>query len=129
MSIWRGNSAPPLVWALPDDIPITGSDFFLTIGVSGSVLLSRDTASGTLTLNSALRQLEWDYSAAESRLIPEGQIARYEIERHAGSVEITEIYGPLTGLGGLNPDASPGMPAELDFSNPDNSGQQMMGWA
>ena len=128
-SIWRGNNAPALVWIIPDGVPISGSAFFLTIGTNGTVLIAKDTTSGTLLLDPDTRRLEWDYSTAESRLIPEGQIAEFEIERRSGGVEITELYGFMTGLGGLNTDAgaSTGGPS-LDFSNPDNSNQLMMGW-
>ena len=128
MSIWRGNNAPPLVWTIPEGVPITGSAFYLTIGASGALLVAKDTVSGSLVLNSSLRELRWTYSTAESRLIPAGQIAEYEIERRADGIEITELYGFMTGLGGLNTDASPAEGSSLDFSNPDNSNLQLMGW-
>ncbi|SHF51975.1 hypothetical protein SAMN02745157_2286 [Kaistia soli DSM 19436] len=128
MSIWRGNNAPALVWTLPEEIPITGSAFFLTIGASGSLLVAKDTTSGSLLIDPTSRELRWDYTTAESRLIPAGQIAEYEIERHTAGVEITEIYGFMTGLGGLNTDASPSEGGSLDFSNSDNSNLQLMGW-
>ncbi len=128
MSIWRGNNAPALTWTLPDTVPLTDSDFFLTIGVAGTLLLTKDTGSGTLVLNPATRALTFSYTTAESRQIPEGQIAEYEIERHTDGVEITEIYGFMTGLGGLNTDEAPGTGSALDFSAPENSNLQLMGW-
>lgn len=128
MSIWRGNNAPALIWTLPDEVPLTGSQFFLTIGAAGSLLIAKDTAAGTLILNPSLRQLRFDYSTAESRLIPAGQIAEYEIERRDAGIEITELYGFMTGLGGLNTDEAEGATSALDFSNPDNSSLQLLGW-
>ncbi|HWJ76441.1 MAG TPA: hypothetical protein VNX29_25020 [Kaistia sp.] len=128
LSIWRGNNAPALIWTLPDEIPITGAAFFLTVAAAGTLLLARDTTSGTLALDAVTRQLRLDYTTAESRLIPAGQIAEYEIERRNAGLEITELYGFMTGLGGLNTDASPGEGSSLDFSNADNSNLQLMGW-
>ena len=128
MSIWRGNNAPPLTWTLPESVPLTGSSFVLTIGAAGSLLLTKDTTSGTLVLNPATRELQFSYTTAESRLIPAGQIAEYEIERRSSGVEITELYGFMSGLGGLNLDEEPGDGSLLDFSNPDNSNLQLLGW-
>ncbi len=127
-SIWRGNNAPALTWTLPDEVPITGSSFFLTIGAAGSLLLAKDTVSGTLLLNPTTRELRFSYTTAESRLIPAGQIAEYEIERRNAGVEITELYGFMSGLGGLNTDEAAGEGSLLDFSNPDNSNLQLLGW-
>ena len=128
MSIWRGNNAPALTWTLPEGVPISGSSFFLTIGAAGSLLLAKDTASGTLLLNPATRELRFGYTTAESRLIPPGQIAEYEIERRNAGTEITELYGFMSGLGGLNADEDAGAGSLLDFSNPDNSNLQLLGW-
>ena len=128
MSIWRGNNAPALTWTLPDTVPLTDSAFYLTIGAAGTILLTKDTIGGTLVLNTSTRQLSFSYTTAESRLIPAGQIAEYEIERHTDGVEITEIYGFMTGLGGLNTDETPGTGGALDFSAPENSNLQLMGW-
>lgn len=130
MSIWRGNNAPALIWTLPEAVPIAGSAFFLTIGAAGTLLIVKDTASGTLILNPSLRQLRWDYTTAESRQIPAGQIAEYEIERRNAGIEITELHGFMTGLGGLNTDEAEaeGDASSLDFSDPDNSALQLLGW-
>lgn len=125
--IWRGNTAPPLEWTIPDGVPILGSSFVLTIGTDAGVLIAKETTNGTLLFDSENRRLAWTYTAAESRLIPEGQIAQFEIERHSDGAKITEIYGFVSGLGGLNADAEPAG-FSLDPSKTDMSSQMMMGW-
>ncbi|MBZ9937351.1 hypothetical protein LB518_13685 [Mesorhizobium sp. BR1-1-16] len=128
LSIWRGNNGPALIWTLPDEVPLADSAFFLTVAAAGTLLLARDTTSGTLVLDAEARQLRLDYTTAESRLIPPGQIAEYEIERRNAGLEITELYGFLAGLGGLNADEDASNGVQLDFSNPDNSNLQLLGW-
>lgn len=131
ISLWRGNNAPPLVWSLPEGVPTTGSVFVLTISIDDDTRITRDTAAGTLELDLPHSELRWAFTTAESRQIPLGEVAGYEIERRTDGVEITEFYGTVTGLGGLNGDTTPGGDdpvGGLDFSSADNSSLQLLGW-
>lgn len=127
VSLWRGNSAPPIVWTLPEDLA-PGAAFFLAVEADGRILLSHDTPAGTLVLNAEAGTLTWSPGPAETRLVPEGRVARYELELRAGGVETTLFFGAMTGLGGANLDGEPLSPAALDGSEPGNSPSLLSGW-
>ena len=42
---------------------------------------------------------------AESRLIPLGRVANYELERRIGATQEIVAWGSVEGLGGINADA------------------------
>lgn len=126
VTLWRGNNAPEIVWTLPD-APPEGAAFFLAVEASGRMLFARDTPSGSLLL--AGDALRWSPSLAESRAIPQGRVARYEIEQRIGDVETTLFFGDVTGLGGVNADAgAPAGATMLDAADPENTPLFLLGW-
>lgn len=127
ISLWRGNSAPALLWTLPEDSP-DGADYFLTVEAGGRLVLCADTPAGSLIRDAEAGTLSWIPNPAQSRLVPEGRVARYEIEQRRLGAETTIFFGTLTGIGGANFDAAPLHPAALDASDPDNSSLLLSGW-
>lgn len=127
IDVWRGNSRPAITWPLPADYTLGSTEFALTIYAGDELLLSAGIGSG-LYFDLAARSVIWDRSVADSRLIPLGRIARYELE-DMGFGEQTVFHGSVVGLGGDNIDGPPAMPdGSLNFLSPYNSGLQLLGW-
>lgn len=126
VTLWRGNNAPEIAWTLAE-APPDGAAFFLAVEAGGRTLFTRDTPSGSLLL--AGSTLSWSPSLAESRAIPPGRVARYEIEQRVGDVETTLFFGDVTGLGGVNADAgAPAGATMLDAADPENIPLFLLGW-
>lgn len=102
--VWRGNNAPPIVWSFPETFDLTGSSFVLTIAVGDAVVLTAKSADGDITIDTETGYVSWPYSLADSRLIPIGRDAQYELERRVGSEQRTMAYGVCEGIGGINSD-------------------------
>ena len=127
LALWRGNNAPGLVWTLPAGAP-PGAGYVLTIAAGGRIIATADSMAGSLVLDAGAGTLAWSPGLAESRAVPAGRIATYEIEQRAEGAETTIIFGTLAGLGGLNLDAVATWPTSLDGSEPDNSPLLLLGW-
>ncbi len=126
IDIWRGNDLPVVTWAWPDGYAATAA-CQLTIWHGDQVLLVAEGGGG-LVVDTIGRRFIWARTLAESRLIPKGRVAEYEIEDRNGG-ETTIFYGTINGLGGLNLDNDePQALGQLDFSNPCNSGIELDGW-
>ncbi|SHF06088.1 hypothetical protein SAMN02745157_1543 [Kaistia soli DSM 19436] len=126
IDVWRGNNLPPIEWPWPDGYVAT-VDCQLTIW-SGAELLIVADGGGSLIVDTVARKFIWSRTLAESRMIPFGRIAQYEIEDRDGG-ETTIFYGAVNGLGGLNLDSDePQATGQLDFSSPYNSGNLLLGW-
>ena len=71
-----------------------------------SELLIRATLDNSQLIesNPAEAEIEWIPTAAETRLIPKGAKARYELEVWMSGYEIVYLLGTITGIGGLNDD-------------------------
>lgn len=83
---------------------LTGSAFVLSV-IWPSGALRKASADGGLTVDLASSQVSWRPPPAEARLIPEGRIARYELEqREAGGGQRILLSGYMIGEGGLNDD-------------------------
>lgn len=123
--VWRGNSTPiEFLW--PDGYAPSAS-VALTVWAGREQLLSA-LSGGGLVVDAPARRYLWDITVEQSRLIPLGKIAQYEIEDRSG-IETTILFGWTIGQGGANDDgASPVSDGSLDFSNPQNSGLQLLGW-
>jgi hypothetical protein len=107
--LWRGNNVPPLTWGMEDDgggpVPFAGSVFSLRVSVRGATVLSKRSDAGDgLLADPATSELTWTPTLAESRLVPAGRRATYEIERHIGGSQETWVVGSITGKGGFNDD-------------------------
>ena len=118
ITIYRGANAPPVVWQfLKNDIPddqtaapgdlfdLTGSTLFLTIGRAREFIISANSADNGLVLDTAASTLTWAPSISDTRALPSGRIARYEIERRFGlNFQEPLAMGFVIVLGGLNSD-------------------------
>ncbi|HWJ72605.1 MAG TPA: hypothetical protein VNX29_05490 [Kaistia sp.] len=126
IDVWRGNNLPPTFWPWADGYLGT-ADCQLTVWVGDEELFSAVNGDG-LTIDPYGRQFIWERTLDQSRVIPLGRIARYELEDRAGG-EATLFYGAVVGLGGLNLDGTQaGAEGALDFSLSANSGQDLDGW-
>ena len=109
-----GNNEPPILWQFliseEPDVPMPidpGTIFKLTISWPGGdpINHSSDAGDGILAIfDPANSILAWNYTIGESRLIPKGSVARYELERWLGGSQRTFIGGPVVVSGGLNAD-------------------------
>ena len=119
ITIWRGANVPAVVWQfLKNDIPddqtavpgdlfdLTGSTLFLTIGRDTEFMISANsTIGGGLVLDTAASTLTWNPVLADTRTLPSGRIARYEIERRfANNSQEPLAMGFVLVTGGLNSD-------------------------
>lgn len=125
IEVWRGNDEP-IVFAWPDGYE--GSVAVeLTVWIADT-LLFRVMGGGGLLIDADARRYLWYRTLDESRLIPTGSIARYELEDQSND-EVTLFFGAVTGRGGRNLDLNAAQPdGALTFNAPAQSGLQMMGW-
>ena len=106
---WRGSNLPPVIWGPEMEngapFPAAGSRFILTISWDGG-LIRKDTEveADAFVLDERTSELTWTPTLAESRSIPIGPVAQYEIERRIGSFQEPFITGIINGKGGINDD-------------------------
>jgi hypothetical protein len=81
--------------------PLTGATVIATMKVAGQTVLQKNLT----IINSGAGRVQLDFTPAESRLIPEGQLTSIEIELRQDGNEIAIGRGTLTGVGGANTDA------------------------
>lgn len=105
-TVRRGNNNPAMIWALQDvdqeQFPVDGRVFVLTIAWRGDSMSRRSDAGEGLSVDPATSQVTWTPTIAESRSIPLGRRARYELECRTGDEQVTIAAGSVTGAGGLN---------------------------
>lgn len=110
-NVVRGTNEP-LTWRFhdEDDVNLVYDDAELAIGstesVQSSAFLRATLLGGGLThvtLNSK-QYLRWTPTFAQSRLIPPGKVAWYEVQLTTGAAQRVHIKGRLIGIGGLNDD-------------------------
>lgn len=84
---------------------ITGASAVLTVTSRGTVIITKTSALGGLTIvpaNDALdteARINWAYTKAESLLIPEGNIATYSLQiTRADGLEEPGFFGPMIGI-------------------------------
>jgi hypothetical protein len=106
--IRQGNSYRVVGWQFPFDI--TGSEIVLTIKWPGGSI-EKSTSDGGLAVEGteingvAVPIVYWTPTVAESREIPIGPVARYEIERRVpGGEQRTYVEGFVIGKSGVNND-------------------------
>lgn len=106
--IWRGATRP-VGWRLKDGngdlFDLTGSSFQLSIAAAGVVLIAKNSDADGLAIDISGATVTWTPSLAESRLIPLGRVASYELERRIGATQEIVAWGSVEGLGGINADA------------------------
>lgn len=105
----RGSTSPFVV-RLKVGSPLVSmvfTDVQLSI-YKGSTLLIRkkvsDALAGFSVTNSGEAEITWTPTPVESRLIPTGAKAKYELEVRNGASQEVVLVGTITGIGGLNAD-------------------------
>lgn len=129
--IFAGNDYPPARWQFlasedPDvPFPIEGSDFYLTI-VWGNQSINLNTIqnSADLVIDPSISMLTWHYTIEQSRLLPKGRIARYELERRIMDTQQDWIAGRIVVDLGDNADGAVLAVASLT----DDQGSILVDW-
>lgn len=109
--ITRGNNFPPVQWLFlasenPDVLfNLAGSVFKLRVyWPAQQINVASDTDPLVLAIDLVTAIVQWNYSVADSRLLPAGRIARYELERWIGGTQQSVIAGFVAVEIGANPD-------------------------
>lgn len=106
IDIIRGNNYPPAMWQFltsqdPDVIfPLTGSTMKLTVMWDGA----EEPLVPDIDVDLATSIVTWNYTTDDSRSLPLGRLARYEIERWIDDTQQTLIRGFFIASDGNNPD-------------------------
>lgn len=105
ISIWRGNTE-----TFPVEVKARVGANIVAVNLTGSTLQFRAQWEGgslvkdLVITDAALGLAELRLSKTETRGVPQGNTARYEIERRVGAEEKTLLYGRFVAGGGLNTD-------------------------
>lgn len=111
IAIIRGNNYPPAMWQFlvsenPDVLfSLVGSVFKLTITWPGGAdIIKASDVNPELAIDFVNSVLAWNYTTAQSRSLPLGRIARYELERWIGGTQQSLVVGGVAVELGTNPD-------------------------
>jgi hypothetical protein len=119
IDIVRGANDPPVVWQVlvnkvacntapvaGDRYDLTGSDLYLTVAVGTMTMISLSTVAnpGRLVIDLPNSKISWAPTLAETRLLPLGAVARYELERRKAGAQTKVVAGLISVSGGINPD-------------------------
>lgn len=86
-------------------VNIPYEDVRLSIYKRNTLLLRRAISDGGLVLvDPVTNEMSWRPTAEETRLIPKGPNASYELEVWNGEAEIVYMLGTINGIGGINDD-------------------------
>jgi hypothetical protein len=105
ITIWRGNTE-----TIPVELKTRVGATVEAVNLAGSTLHFRaEWVGGFLTkdleiTNTALGLANLRLTKTETRDVPQGSHARYEIERRLGADQKTILYGRLVASGGINTD-------------------------
>lgn len=109
LQIWRGTTEPPFIVELPLDG--TDSEWRLKIALPDGTTLTFSTEDATLsaenvTIDAATwTRVTWPRTVEQSRLIPLGKLATYELEQvEPGGGQGVWLAGTIEGRGGGNDD-------------------------
>lgn len=109
LKIRRGTTEPPFVVEIPIDG--TGSEWRLTIALPNGDALVLTTEDGSLTAANVTveggtwTRVTWPRTLEQSRMIPIGQLASYEIEQvEPSGGQGLWLEGSVEGVGGINND-------------------------
>ena len=106
ITIWRGNTE-----TIPVEVKARVGATVAVVNLTGSTLHFRaEWVGGVIVkdldiIDAPLGLAELRLTKAETRGVPQGAPALYEIERRVGTEEKTIAYGRLIASGGLNTDA------------------------
>lgn len=107
--VWKGNTTPlHLRFKLEDETPIdlTGAEivFRAAWGSAGSIRLTSESDAAVDMTSEADGEVTITLSASQTRDLPKGRIARYEIERRLAGVQTTLLHGYLDAREWVNDD-------------------------
>lgn len=99
LPIWAGNTSDVALRLWLDDgrtvpMDLTGSDLVWRVVVGGAEVLRRMTPDGVV-ITATVGRVEIPISAADTRRLPTGSTARYELEQRVDGIERTLVYGSL----------------------------------
>lgn len=110
-TIVRGTSGPTqgltVYFADSSLAPITFDDARLSIWQKDTLLMRLSTLEGTqgfTVTDVGSAQVTWAPTVAQTRQIPLGSKATYELELRINSAEVVYMQGGISGIGGLNDD-------------------------
>lgn len=119
IDIWRGENDPPVGWQfllndIADDatpqsgdlFDLTGSQLYLTIyyGDDGKIEKNTMDNPAVMIIDLAQATLTWKQTVDETRLLPLGSLAYYEIERRIADKQGNLASGKVNVRGGRNND-------------------------
>jgi hypothetical protein len=112
MAIIQGNNYPPIIWQFlvsenPDVLfDLGGSTFKLMVTwPGGTPIVKTSGIDAELVIDPTNSTLTWNYSTAQSRLMPLGRIGSYELERWISGTQQSLVKAGLSVDAGNNPDA------------------------
>jgi hypothetical protein len=119
MAITQGNNYPPMIWQFlvsenPDVLfDISGSTFKLTLTWPGGSLqkVSGIDADADLMVDLSNSTLIWNYSIAETWLLPVGRVATYELERWINTTQQSLVRAGVSVLQGSPAPEQPPIPS------------------
>lgn len=108
--LFRGTTTPLVVQLLEVDendveTPVPFDDVRLSVYDGDTLLFRKSLGDGIEVTDSGQSEVTWTPTVAESRSIPLGPVAKYELEVRDGSSQRVFLTGTITGSGGLNDDA------------------------
>lgn len=109
IKVWKGNTLtlPLRFRTTPGNAPIdlTGSTIIAIIRWAGGQIRKESGEPGFTITDAEDGLVEVFLTSAETRQIPTGSTARYEIERRIGSTETTLLYGNIHASEWVNDDS------------------------
>lgn len=108
LRLWKGNTAR-FEFAFKDaegaPVDLTGSEMVFRAAWGGGGTLRLTSAGGGILFASAAEgRIVINLTVAQTRLIPTGSIARYELERRIDGTQTTLIWGAIEAGEGVNDD-------------------------
>ena len=108
IAISRGSNQAAARWILEGDdgqpLRTAGRQFILFVKWRRTTLRKVADETVGFALKADTATLSWSPSLEESRQIPIGQVARYEIEMREGDLQVKIISGSVTNSEGLDDD-------------------------
>jgi hypothetical protein len=108
LPLWRGNN-PQQVFRFRDAeglFVLTDERFILTVTYRGALILKKDTATSgsSFAIDTDASTLTWSPTVDETRMLPLGRVAKWELEKWKDGVQVTLLAGALIVSGGDNVD-------------------------
>lgn len=109
IDVWKGNTLSR-IFRLKSDattpIDLTGSTFIFRVVDKSNELVRYSSADGDElgVPTPANGEVVLLMPVSDTRLLPDGSVARYELERRVGSEQTTILYGMLNVEGWANDD-------------------------